>query len=251
MAKKKEHQAPGVPEWVLTYGDLMSLLLCFFILLAAFSELKQPREYREALEAIKEALGFEGGLGIAIIRERLSNTTVMDRPERAQRDGQLKNTDVQNEDNTSGRHPRVSVVHDAERAAIGGSIQFDVGTAELNEAAKAQLRSVAAHIRGRRFVVAVVGHAYGRDDKGMSGLDLHRLGFERAMAAVDFLVRECDVDPRVLRPESAAQHEPVAVGGVATAAAGDAGGNRRVQLYETGRTIDQVHPDPDYSGLGD
>jgi len=45
MAKRKPIQSPGIPEWVLTYGDLMSLLLCFFILLAAFSELKKEEDF--------------------------------------------------------------------------------------------------------------------------------------------------------------------------------------------------------------
>jgi flagellar motor protein MotB len=53
MPKRRQESGGGVPEWVVTYGDLMSLLLCFFILLAAFSELKQPREFREVLEKIK------------------------------------------------------------------------------------------------------------------------------------------------------------------------------------------------------
>jgi chemotaxis protein MotB len=29
----------GAPRWVTTFGDLMSLLLCFFVLLLSFSEI--------------------------------------------------------------------------------------------------------------------------------------------------------------------------------------------------------------------
>ena len=38
MALKKKEAPAGAPEWVLTYGDMMSLLLCFFILLAPFAD---------------------------------------------------------------------------------------------------------------------------------------------------------------------------------------------------------------------
>ena len=62
-AKRKPPDEPGIPEWVLTYGDLMSLLLCFFILLAAFSEIKKPREYKQLIESINNAMGANGGLG--------------------------------------------------------------------------------------------------------------------------------------------------------------------------------------------
>ena len=44
MSKKHRRAkpaVPGVPEWVVTFGDMMSLLLCFFILLQMFSELKK------------------------------------------------------------------------------------------------------------------------------------------------------------------------------------------------------------------
>ncbi len=39
--KRPKKQPPGVPEWVVTFGDMMALLLCFFILLQMFSELKK------------------------------------------------------------------------------------------------------------------------------------------------------------------------------------------------------------------
>ena len=57
MGKRKKPAPAGVPEWVVTYGDLMSLLLCFFILLAAFSELKQERDYQEVVRSVQEAFG--------------------------------------------------------------------------------------------------------------------------------------------------------------------------------------------------
>ena len=54
MAAKRQQQERGVPEWVVTFGDMMALLLCFFILLQMFSELKQDREYQRVITAIKE-----------------------------------------------------------------------------------------------------------------------------------------------------------------------------------------------------
>ncbi|HNV68204.1 MAG TPA: flagellar motor protein MotB [Candidatus Ozemobacteraceae bacterium] len=37
MAKRKSAPGPGAPEWMLTYGDMVTLLLCFFVLLFAYS----------------------------------------------------------------------------------------------------------------------------------------------------------------------------------------------------------------------
>jgi chemotaxis protein MotB len=42
MARKKA-QSSGPPEWIVTFADLMSLLLCFFILIVSFSVQDQQR----------------------------------------------------------------------------------------------------------------------------------------------------------------------------------------------------------------
>ena len=41
MSQPEEDSVPGVPEWVVTYGDMMSLLLTFFIMLVSMSQLKE------------------------------------------------------------------------------------------------------------------------------------------------------------------------------------------------------------------
>jgi chemotaxis protein MotB len=247
VAKRRKSSDAGVPEWVVTYGDLMSLLLCFFILLAAFSELKQPREYRKAMEYIQQALGFEGGLGVAKIREMVQNSTTKKRPERAQLDGQAKHTDESVISNVTGPDPRTTVVHQSERTAVGGAVPFEVGETALSPIAKGVLRDeVAPRIKGQRFVFIVTGHAFGRDDVKIAGLlDEDDLAFRRAKAAKDFLVRECGVDPSILRVESAGAREPATVGG---GGMNGWSGNRRVQVYQTGRTVDQTHPDALFTG---
>ena len=63
VARRKIKKPPaGTPAWLLTYGDLMSLLLCFFILLAALSQLK-VQDYRAVVKEIQRALGVVGGSG--------------------------------------------------------------------------------------------------------------------------------------------------------------------------------------------
>ena len=57
MAEPEEEQG-GVPEWVVTYGDMMSLLLTFFIMLVSMSELKM-KDVAPLLQAGVDNLGFE------------------------------------------------------------------------------------------------------------------------------------------------------------------------------------------------
>ena len=49
---------PGVPEWVVTYGDMMSLLLTFFIMLVSMSEIVAEQKYRAVLESLHKRLGY-------------------------------------------------------------------------------------------------------------------------------------------------------------------------------------------------
>lgn len=58
MAKRTrvEEQEPGAPGWMVTYGDLMSLLLTFFVLLLSFATLEE-RKVKEAISSLKGALG--------------------------------------------------------------------------------------------------------------------------------------------------------------------------------------------------
>jgi chemotaxis protein MotB len=53
-----EEVAGGAPDWIVTFADLMSLLLTFFVLLLSFST-TEVIKFREAMGSIKEALGVK------------------------------------------------------------------------------------------------------------------------------------------------------------------------------------------------
>lgn len=248
MPKRKPPSQPGVPEWVLTYGDMMSLLLCFFILLAAFSELKQPREYQKVLDAIKEALGSTGGIGLSALDADNRNSIVSLLPELAKRDDQKKSTDQTPLPGVVGRHQQAQVLHQSDRIAIGAALEFDPGSYQLTVGMQQMLKfEIAPKIRDNRFIVHISGHAWGQGDRAASGMSYAELSFRRAEAVADYLTEDCDVNPQILRVLAAGDQEPSPVG----TELGDAGvTNRRVQVFQTGMTIDQVNPDPNYTGRG-
>ena len=53
---KKE--SAGVPPWVMTFADLMTLLMCFFVLLLAFSEMDAAK-FKELSGSVKDAFGVQ------------------------------------------------------------------------------------------------------------------------------------------------------------------------------------------------
>ncbi len=52
----EESGGGGAPGWMVTYGDLMSLLLTFFVLIVSFSSIQNVK-FQKALGSLKAALG--------------------------------------------------------------------------------------------------------------------------------------------------------------------------------------------------
>ncbi|MGD8702816.1 MAG: flagellar motor protein MotB, partial [Desulfosarcina sp.] len=48
----------GAPRWMTTFGDLMSLLLCFFVLLLSFSEMDRQK-YKVVAGSMERAFGMQ------------------------------------------------------------------------------------------------------------------------------------------------------------------------------------------------
>lgn len=73
MAKKREEEVKqGLPAWMGTYGDMITLLLCFFVLLFSMSSV-DVRKFQEALSSFKNQIDVLPG-GVALTDgERINN----------------------------------------------------------------------------------------------------------------------------------------------------------------------------------
>ena len=61
MAKRQEEIKPGLPAWQGTFGDLMNLLLCFFVLLFSMANMDAAK-FEEVAASFSSAFGiFSGG----------------------------------------------------------------------------------------------------------------------------------------------------------------------------------------------
>jgi len=56
MARKKKEECPNLPGWLVSFGDLMSLLLTFFILLYSMSTVSLEK-FHQSIRGIMEAFG--------------------------------------------------------------------------------------------------------------------------------------------------------------------------------------------------
>ncbi|SIS44098.1 flagellar motor protein MotB [Neptunomonas antarctica] len=54
---------PGLPGWVATFADLMSLLMCFFVLLLSFSEM-DVLKFKQLAGSMREAFGVQNEIKV-------------------------------------------------------------------------------------------------------------------------------------------------------------------------------------------
>ncbi|MEO0511712.1 MAG: flagellar motor protein MotB [Planctomycetota bacterium] len=246
MAKKKKAEEPGVPEWVVTYGDMMSLLLCFFILLAAFSELKKERDFQDVLKELRQAFGYQGGVNSSPGDSVPTNSNMNLLDNLQARNGKQDSMAESVDPNVEGREERSQMIREGERWLIGAALPFAPSSAEISPWSRDMLlNEIAPKLRDTRNVVRVVGHAWGVEDRASGGL--MELSFRRARAVAELLMNEGGVPAVSLRVVSASDSEPAGLAGSGGGGA-DAAGNRRVEVILSGTTVDQVHPDPEFTG---
>ncbi|MBV7315347.1 flagellar motor protein MotB [Shewanella sp. NIFS-20-20] len=82
MAKHKcECPPPGAPMWLATFADLMSLLMCFFVLLLAFSEMDVVK-FKQIAGSMKYAFGVQNKVEVKDIPKGTSVIALEFRPGR-------------------------------------------------------------------------------------------------------------------------------------------------------------------------
>lgn len=209
MAKKCKCPPAGAPLWVLTYGDMMSLLLCFFILLAALANFDdRDKLFMAALESIRKAFGSNGQTGYFPDVE-VDFKSFLVKFETLYVPHMKKNYGHSDEPGLDGEYYRVKRVRDGVEMTIGGPIAFARFSAQLEPEAETWLAKLAEELKGKRNKIEIRGHATSEplplNSKYRDQIDL---GYARARAVRDRLAA-LGVDPRTMRVSSAGAYEPV------------------------------------------
>ena len=231
----------GIPEWIVTYGDLMSLLLTFFILLAAFSELKKEEQYQDVIRAIQDHFGYLGGVGTTPADDppTASVTNLLDAAHLESKE--FLNPSATEEPGVIGRQTTVKRIREGELFTIGGLIAFDKASAILRDEAKQAIRqAVLKELIGKNNKVEIRGHATNGDLPGGSPYrSLTEISFARAVAVQQFLIAE-NIRPERIRVVASSNHEPLIEPAYDDASAA---ANRRVELIQHEALVDDFKGD--------
>ena len=231
MAKpKKDDGEKGAPMWVVTYGDLMSLLLTFFILLLSFATMDKPRDVQEAIISIKGAFGVMPKAMTVVqinpspVRMRRPNKKVEELGRRVQRGLQVV-----------GLQQDIKLTFDAAgglKITLPGEILFRPGESRVRPEAFPVLETIGAlladlpetffEIRGHTDNASLTSAVLYRDNHDLSG--------KRADAVARFMNRSAGIPLGQFEIISCGSGQPIATN---TTAEGR-NANRRVDIYVRG-----------------
>ena len=162
---------------MLTYGDMATLLLVFFVFLFSVSEVRQDK-FKAAAGSLRAQIGVRPKHGSVVESKPPVETRKRDRRERKRL-------------GLPGTSDHVLAAAEGKRSVVGARVGFDRGSSDLGPEAKRTLRLIADEVRGLRNVIEVRGHTEPGECGGETGraedLELD-LSLARAATVLRFLV---------------------------------------------------------------
>lgn len=212
MRKRKgEDEHENLERWLITYADLITLLLAFFIMMYTFSK-QDAQKYDEVSKNLKTI--FTGGSGIlrpgpGVVSSMInlaskvgSNTAVLERLENEVQ--AMAGSTVGNRSITVFKDERGIVIRIKDRAF------FDEGRADLKQTAKEALSKIVPIIKNSNSSIRIEGHT---DDVPISTGEFKsnwELSVRRATEVVRHLIETYDFAPQKISASGYAEYQPVA-----------------------------------------
>ncbi|MEL6348719.1 MAG: flagellar motor protein MotB [Myxococcota bacterium] len=221
MPKKKEAPA-GAPLWMVTYSDMVTLLLTFFVMLLAMANFEDTSQVDAVMGSIRFALGSgsqpKDGVGPDTKSHEFEmNKTTMDKVGTSLRDSLSKHL--------SDQAIQMTKTPNELRLQLNDRILFAPGSAEINPAAYQMLRDIGEALKGQSVSVEVEGHT---DATGATE-DNWRVSSERALAVLFELQQRSELGGQFLQANAMGEYHPADLEG------GSSEWNRRVELVIRGR----------------
>lgn len=222
----------GAPAWVVTFGDLMSLLLCFFVLLLSFSEMDRNR-YRVVSGSVKNAFGiqrkkpvFESPKGSKMIAREFDQAILLTKIEEVVKE--IVN-ELDNEYEELKGFVEVEAEENQVTIRMMGEATFDTGKADLRSSFVPLLFKIGEVLAKTRGEIIIAGHTDNVPlTGGLFGSNLG-LSMGRAGSVAEFLLRSSTIDPKRLSTMGFGEYRPLTSNDTAEGRQK----NRRVEIIVT------------------
>lgn len=228
----------GIPEWVVTFGDMMSLLLTFFIMLVSMSEMKQDKKFQAVAEAMKQQFGYElvpASTSPGDHRAQTSEFRVLSTVGRAKKKDTHKGGAPTKA--PAGEDERVRIIRPGGNTAIGTVVFFDDGTVELSDDAQATLDEQVKLLSGKPQKIEIRGHTSQQlSSHGAVPLDSMDFAYRRCRSVMMYLTEKHKIPPERIRLSTAGAWEPMHL----SSDAEKTRLNPRVEIFLLEETVDQL-----------
>ncbi|MBW9171292.1 OmpA/MotB family protein [Clostridium estertheticum] len=222
--KKREEKEGNGERWLLTYSDLITLLMIFFVVMYA-SSTADTTKYKQLAKSLNVAIS---GGGASIIGSDTatsvtnSTVTVVDPPETTTNAANSKTAEENNMESIkknvdtylkqNGLASSVSTKIDERglEVSLKTSLLFDVGTAGVKEDSAKKLISIGKILNHVNNYVRIEGHT---DSTPMSNNEFKsnwQLSAIRATNVTELLISKAGISPKKISAVAYGENRPVA-----------------------------------------
>jgi chemotaxis protein MotB len=208
MTTHPHHAEEGLPEWVMSYADMITILMAFFVVMYAMAGRDQSKEeavFRALREQFRPLLPSAAALGPGPYVHRKSPLAQL-APLKTNKNTQGKSS---GSDASAAERSKVHALRPGEQAAVGALIQFPEASADIGVQQKKQIEIAAREVSGKPQRVEIRGHTSRRPvPPGAPYRDNWDLAYQRCRAVMHQLIAE-GIDPKRIRLGVAADNEPL------------------------------------------
>jgi chemotaxis protein MotB len=184
--KKKKNSKGGAPAWMVTYSDMVTLLLTFFVLLLSMANLDK-RKFFDALGSLKGAFGFLESSSVSEVNKpQVISYAPMDDDyvSRLYNRVQAMLTRLRIDREIDLVKDRGAVI-----LRVKDAILFDAGSTELKPKALPILREIAGLVKPLPLLLRIEGHTDDQkpSDPAITNWDI---SVQRAVSVLKFFAAE-------------------------------------------------------------
>ena len=178
--KRKDAPAAGAPAWMVTYSDMVTLLLTFFVMLLAMANFDDLVRLNAVLESIREALSM-GNFNVQLANDDEMATPFTEEPD--------ANNDVQPvvaklreslAEHLSDHLIRMTRTQTEVRLQLDERVLFGPNETRIHPTAYALIGDLAAAVADEDVLIIAEGHT----DATGSQLDNWQLSVDRAVSVI-------------------------------------------------------------------
>ncbi len=209
MARKKKEECKGIPGWLISFGDLMSLLLTFFILLFSMGTISLEK-FHMVIKGITESLG---GRKVFLEEKVMKNSNIevefenmYPKVKKRQR-LEKKLHQLEKELEEKGIESDVEGHGSMLRFRVNVSKMFPPGSEKPTPQAEKVIEEICKKLKEAEYPLVIEGHTDNSPIKGKFKNNLE-LSLARAMYVLKKFI-ECGYDPSMLAARGYGPYRPL------------------------------------------